>query len=110
MCVCTRPRVVLLILLGKLNDITWTLEQPNSSLMPLYWPFQRLLEVGPVFKVFFWMGWFGAPSAKPSNLWSNKQWCCALARSGKPDVSSEGLDIVCASMSPQAPCWLGGRP
>jgi hypothetical protein len=89
-----RLRTVLLIMISKLNDITWTLEQPSSSLLNHFWPFQALVRNMDVYKVFFWMGWYGSPSAKPTHLWSNRAWVATLGMEGKPHVSSEGLDIA----------------
>ena len=61
----------ILWLLGHLLDCSCCLEQPLGSVMPQAPPLSTVLKFVQAERVVTWHSAFGAPSAKPLQLWSN---------------------------------------
>ena len=61
----------ILWLLGHLLDCSCCLEQPSGSVMPQAPPLSTVLSFVQAQRVVTWHCAFGAPSAKPLQLWSN---------------------------------------
>jgi hypothetical protein len=64
-------RVCLLALLMCITGRAFILEQPGSSLLFAHPSFQSLCRICGIHSVRFFMGWYKAPSPKPTILYSN---------------------------------------
>lgn len=70
---CMVARVIVLLVLCQARKIWWVLEQPVNSLLAQHMMFQELLRMREVdvLRLSTHMLWFGAPSAKPTWLYSS---------------------------------------
>ena len=73
-------RLVLLLMLCTALQVIWILEQPSSSLMFLHTRLQELCARLQTFRCQTWMGAFGGPSAKSTDLLSNHTMVHTLKR------------------------------
>ena len=65
-------RVTLLILIAMAKGCTWVVEQPAISVMGHFPQFKRIVDKCG-FRIFTWMGAFGAHTPKATLLWSNNK-------------------------------------
>lgn len=70
-------RALVLLLLCSCKGIFWVLEQPGTSLMEFHPVFQALLRLLSVRRLRFRMSRFGAPTPKPTVLYSSS-WLVTL--------------------------------
>ena len=78
-------------LLGHLLDCVCCLEQPLGSVMPQAPPLSTVLSFVQAERVVTWHSAFGAPSAKPLQLWSNNPVVQTLRRKKPTGVKLEPL-------------------
>lgn len=66
-------RVVILLMLCEAKKVWWCVEQPTNSLLEHHPAFQKLLHLRSVRvrRLSTAMGWFGAPTRKPSWIYSS---------------------------------------
>lgn len=86
-------RSVLLMRLCAAKGGTWILEQPMSSLMIYHPRLQDLARECQIFKTSFCMGAYGAPSKKPTKLYSNRDWIGGFQKKLPPKTKFANLDI-----------------
>ena len=94
------------------NQCDWVLEQPTSSIMCLHPRMEQVRRlVGSAWtEVSTCMGAFGAPTTKPSTLYSSSEWVRALARSLSLEERSQlagGKEVV--TQDPITGQITGGR-
>jgi len=77
----------LLLLLIRAKGATWLLEQPASSLMTRHNRFSHNAIAGSIYTTYTWMGCFGAPTRKATQLWSSAEWVVNLKRSMTKDIA-----------------------
>ena len=68
---CLASRALILMLLCSAKGVFWCLEQPKTSTMEWHPLFQALLRLVTVRKISFRMARFGAPTPKPTILYSS---------------------------------------
>ena len=70
---CMVARVIVLLVLCQARRIWWILEQPVNSLLAEHHMFQQLLRMRDVdiLRLSTHMLWFGAPTSKPTWLYSS---------------------------------------
>ena len=79
-------RSALLILMAMARSLTWVLEQPTSSLMPMHPALEYIKHLAKTktwskwYSVTTFLGQFGKDCEKPINLFTNKTWPYALTR------------------------------
>ena len=87
-------RCALIMRLIAAKGGAWVLEQPMSSLMIYHPRLQEMLREGPVFMTTFSMGAHGAPTRKPTKLYSNRPWVADLQKKVPANTKFAKLDIV----------------
>ncbi len=73
-------RMVVLIIIANARGLWWCIEQPKGSLMDRHPAFQSLMGCTQVFRHCTFMGRFGAETAKPTWVWSNKPWVADIEK------------------------------
>ncbi len=68
---CLAVRTLVLLMVAQAVGCWWLLEQPKGSTMELLPPFQEFLRKVRVWKHSLSMGHYGAPSTKPTWLYSS---------------------------------------
>ena len=87
-------RSAILMALVHAKHAWWALEQPLKSLMEYHPAMAWLAGSVPWFEVSTVMGAFGAPSLKPSRLYSNASWILGLHREKPRNFVPANTDLV----------------
>ena len=72
----------------------WVIEQPAGSLLMAHPRMQHIISKGTVYKHMFRQQDFGAASAKPTWLWSNRNWIGRLSDEKLPDAATTSLTTL----------------
>jgi hypothetical protein len=94
-------RMCLTLWLLAAKSVGWILEQPGSSTMEQHKRMQEHFRIFGVRAVRTWMGAFGGPHQKPTQLKSSVFWLCTLARPlSKNDRSRIGASTTVLQIAP----------
>ena len=87
-------RSCILLLLGHLGGVGWTVEQPTSSLLPWFPPVARLFALAQPTCTSTYLGAFGSATVKPVRLWSTRAWVSCLKRVRPKGVVDPAAQLV----------------